>query len=66
MHTQLPLPREGTPPESHPRVGAAQMRGVCETAVTKGQVETQDRGQLDIAYALVLVSLGMRVHLAIK
>ena len=39
---------------------------VFETAVTNRQVETQDRGQLDIVHALVLINLGLRVHLAIQ
>ena len=65
--SQLPLPLEGTMiPESHPCVGACQRRRVFETAVTHRQVETQDRGQLDIVHALVRISLGPRVHLAIQ
>ena len=55
--------------ESSPCVGAlgatAELR-VFETAVTHRHVETQDRGQLDIVHALVLISLGPRVHLAIQ
>ena len=50
--------------ESHPCVGAAFK--VFETAVTHRQVETQDRGQLDIVHALMSNSLGSRVHLAIQ
>ena len=63
--TQLPLPREDTMlPESHPCVGAHAW--VFVSAVTHRQVETQARGQLDIVHALVLISLGPRVHLAIQ
>ena len=51
-------------PESHPCVGDS-LR-VFVTAVTHRQVETQDRGQLDIVHALVLFSLGPLVHLAIQ
>ena len=51
-------------PKRHPCVGAAFK--VFETAVTNRQVETQDRGQLDIVHALVFSNLGPRVHLAIQ
>ena len=51
-------------PESHPCVGVS-LR-VFETAVTHRQVETQSRGQLDIVHALVRISRGPRVHLAIQ
>ena len=65
IDTHLPLPRRGTMlPESHPCVGAS--RKVSMTGVTHRQVETQSRGQLDIVHALVLLSLGPLVHLAIQ
>ena len=63
IDTQLPLPLLGTIlPESHPCV-CATLR-VFVTAVTHRQVESQDRGQLDIERALVRCSLGPCVHLA--
>ena len=65
IDTQLPLPLGGTKlPESHPCVGVSQR--VFETAVTHRQVETQSRGQLDVVHALVRISRGLRVHLAIQ
>ena len=67
IDTQLPLPLFGTvSPEVHPCVGGVHMLRVLVTAVTHRQIETQDRGQLDIVHALVLINLGLRVHLAIQ
>ena len=71
VDTQLPLPPACTMiPEGNPcvgaTVGACQIPGVFESAVTKRQVETHDRGQLDIVHALVLFRRGLRVHLAFQ
>ena len=65
VDTQLLLPLLcATLSESHPCVGVAVR--VSMTAVTHRQVESQDRGQLDIVLALVLCSPGLRVHLALQ
>ena len=67
IDTQLPLPPLLTIfPESHPCVGACQRVRVFVTAVTRRQVESQDRGKLDIVHALVVLRVGLRVHLAIQ
>eukprot|EP00974_Lingulodinium_polyedra_P055700 5357143-Lingulodinium_polyedra.AAC.1 len=54
--SHLPLPHVGTIlPECHPCVGDA--LGILVTAATNRQVEAQDRGQLDVVHALVVLRL---------
>ena len=53
-------------PKHHPSMGTLQVLGVLVPAVTNRQVEPQDRGQLDVVHALVILFRGHRVHLAIQ
>ena len=48
----MPL-RTATIPERHPSMGTSQR--ILAPAVTNRQVEPQDRGQLDVVLALVVI-----------
>ena len=53
-------------PERHPSMGTTQGSGIVVPAVTKRQVEPQDRGDLHVVLALVILFRGLFVHLAIQ